>query len=418
MRPDMHKVVVERPRNGQGYARQFPRPRKPFDSLPKYESIRRPHTQRKWFSDLLGPLKRWLQSQVGRPWDDVYSEACQVIKPDSIVRAHIKGHLLDFVERQTFLRDGRIWCFSPYHFGRGTIITVEQAYRRHTRFYVHPETRLLCAIPHSPQQRRLDRHAEYRARTQRWQSDTLLLRQIKGLWFACQVKPFPSRQKRGDSPWCFDLAEGRAVHLTRARQIYDRDVYCVAKRQLSGKELRRHGLANSPAPLKEPNGVSVNFPGSPVAGFRTVDATAPLPLFGAAEERAKERRSNMVGSWTTTAPVGTARYDVPARAAADGMERFERRDETNARVAQVSKPANPTEDLIFQSFNGPQVGNLRDSRPGRLRYFAPLIRGADGAARHPYLRHFNKEQTLHRICAGSPNQIQLNRKERYGRQPR
>src|ERR1051325_2310128 len=93
MRPDMHKVVIERPRSN-------PRPGKPLrradlrdELLPKFEGIKRPHSCRKRFRDLLGPLKRWLQSQVGRPWNDVYSEACAVIKPDSVIRAHVKTQI-------------------------------------------------------------------------------------------------------------------------------------------------------------------------------------------------------------------------------------------------------------------------------------------------------------------------------------
>jgi hypothetical protein len=36
-----------------------------------------PHDQSKAFTDKLGPVKRWLDSQVGRNWDRVYSEIKQ-----------------------------------------------------------------------------------------------------------------------------------------------------------------------------------------------------------------------------------------------------------------------------------------------------------------------------------------------------
>src|SRR5207244_12869366 len=74
MRPDMHKVVIERPRHGRSWAESRPRPKPPFDESRPFESIMARHTRRKWFSDLLGPLKRWLQSHIGRPWNGVYSE--------------------------------------------------------------------------------------------------------------------------------------------------------------------------------------------------------------------------------------------------------------------------------------------------------------------------------------------------------
>src|SRR2546423_2145458 len=112
MRSDMHKVVVERPRWNPGPGKHGRRANLSDELLPKFEGIKRPHAHRKGLTDLLGPLKRWLRSQVGRPWNDVYSEACAVIKPDSVIRPHIKTHLLEFVHRHTFLKDGEVWCFT------------------------------------------------------------------------------------------------------------------------------------------------------------------------------------------------------------------------------------------------------------------------------------------------------------------
>src|SRR5262245_31301513 len=93
MRSDMHKVVIERPRWNPGPGKQGRRDNLPYELLPKFEGIKRPHVLGKGLTDLLGPLKRWLYSQVGRAWNDVYSEACAVIKPDSIVRAHTSRHI-------------------------------------------------------------------------------------------------------------------------------------------------------------------------------------------------------------------------------------------------------------------------------------------------------------------------------------
>ena len=106
MRSDMHKVVIERPRWNPGPNKYGRRANLPDEMLPKHEGIRRPYARRKALTDLLGPLRRWLHAQIGRPWNDVYSEACAVIKPDSVIRAHIKTHLLEFVERHTFMHQG------------------------------------------------------------------------------------------------------------------------------------------------------------------------------------------------------------------------------------------------------------------------------------------------------------------------
>jgi len=134
----MHKVVIERPRHGRSRAESRPRPKPPFDESPRFESIKATHTRRKWFSDLLGPLRRWLQSQVGRPWADIYSEACAVIKPDGVIRAHVKTHLLEFVIRNTFMHNGKVCALHLTYSGEPEPVFANSRYRN--LFFVHPET--------------------------------------------------------------------------------------------------------------------------------------------------------------------------------------------------------------------------------------------------------------------------------------
>ncbi|MBI1842770.1 MAG: hypothetical protein HYR88_18170 [Verrucomicrobia bacterium] len=191
---------------------------------------------------MLGPLERWLRSQVGRPWDVVYSDACAVIRADSVVRAHIKNHLLEFVERHTFMKGGEVWCFVEY--GPAQEVPVNRALYRRSGFFVHPLTRLLQPIPEGPRMRRRDPQGERRRSTQRWLCDSMLLRRLNGCWFECRVLPFPRRTVKGDSPWRFDAAAKKAICRSDADDIYGRRVYCVAKRQLSRRELKREGLSN------------------------------------------------------------------------------------------------------------------------------------------------------------------------------
>src|SRR6266404_721404 len=139
MRSDMHKVVVERPRWNPGPGKHGRRANLSDELLPKFEGIKRPHAHRKGLTDLLGPLKRWLHSQAGRSWNDVYSEACAVIKPDSVVRAHIKTHLLEFVERHTFMHGESVCVLDTWR--RGGIKPVTAKRFGPSAFYVHPENR-------------------------------------------------------------------------------------------------------------------------------------------------------------------------------------------------------------------------------------------------------------------------------------
>jgi hypothetical protein len=253
MRSDMHKVVIERPRWNPGPSKRGRRDNLPDELLPKFEGIKRPHVHRKGLTDLLGPLKRWLQSQVGRPWNDVYSEACAVIKPDSIIRAHVKTHLLQFVERSTFMHGGKVCILDTGYLGRGVIPVTERRYYKSSCFFVHPESGLLYAIPQQPRPRRFDPNAERRAQMSCWVNETSVLRQLNGCWFACCVSPFPRRFAKGDSPWRFDVAEKKLICRSTAHEVYAQPVYCTTKRQLSRRELRRYGLRNDSIPRVQPS---------------------------------------------------------------------------------------------------------------------------------------------------------------------
>jgi hypothetical protein len=143
MRPDMKKVVVERPR-GQSYVpnRKFGArlpyiPDHEYEEQPKRvgisESYRNYGYSEKWFSDLLGPLERFLQSNVGRPWNKVYSEICAGLDKRKATGKHVFDHLKCMVYTNCFIGANDKVC-----------------YLRQTEecevddLYVHPRTGLLC----------------------------------------------------------------------------------------------------------------------------------------------------------------------------------------------------------------------------------------------------------------------------------
>jgi len=88
------------------------------------------------FSDLLGPLRRYLYKQVRRPWDDVYSELSQHLDRRSLSGRHIWTHVESEVAVNTWMGvSGKIYQ-RPY----GT--------HQVTGLYVHPFTGLLCYRPY------------------------------------------------------------------------------------------------------------------------------------------------------------------------------------------------------------------------------------------------------------------------------
>ena len=237
----MHKVIVERPRWGGGREHQNRRANVPLEDRRTRESMRAAHADRKSFGENLAPLRRWLRTQVGRPWDDVYSEACVVIKSDSTVRNHIKFHLLEMVERHTFLRDGEVWCFR-LGWWDAIEVPVSQLSGHWNCFYVHLHSGLLCeAKPSRRQPSRRDREERKRMKTCRWLNDQMALLKLNGCWFKCEMRPLPSDEARA-----YDSASRQMLNRWEAEHKYGKPVCCVGKRQLSREQLKRFGLVNSP----------------------------------------------------------------------------------------------------------------------------------------------------------------------------
>ena len=112
MRPDMAKVIVERPRFGsrtrgtpKGYRRTLQR--LGDEGLPHREGMKRRHQgNTKSLNEHLGPLRRYLDAQVGRPWDKVFSEICAHIDRASAVQDHVRDHVADYVVTHVVLIDG------------------------------------------------------------------------------------------------------------------------------------------------------------------------------------------------------------------------------------------------------------------------------------------------------------------------
>lgn len=134
MRPDMAKVIVERPRyrryaDGKGY----PYRHASLEDMPEKESMKKRWANRKTFNENLAPLRRWLEKQVGRKWDDVYSDAAKVIKPNSTVREHVKTHLFWMLALRVVEVEGVLYEAGSHGLSK----------LRDNELYVHPTTGIL-----------------------------------------------------------------------------------------------------------------------------------------------------------------------------------------------------------------------------------------------------------------------------------
>jgi len=114
---------------------------------------------RKEFGENLKPLARFLASNVGRPWDKVYSEIRDVCEPSGTVNAHIYQHLWDMVRKDVFIgEDGKIWERSNYTPER-PLVAPQGAWW--SGFYVHPVHGLLCKTPNREKRSRQYESAQH-----------------------------------------------------------------------------------------------------------------------------------------------------------------------------------------------------------------------------------------------------------------
>jgi hypothetical protein len=114
MRSDMAKVIVERPRYGssmpsrkKGYLRSLKR--QPVDELSRRESMLGLwHGRQRYLNEHLGPMRRFLRSRVGRPWNKVHRELCEYVSFNNAVQKHVLTHVFDFVRQFVEVRDGEV----------------------------------------------------------------------------------------------------------------------------------------------------------------------------------------------------------------------------------------------------------------------------------------------------------------------
>ena len=141
MRKDMSKIIVERPRHGHAIRTQRGGRSRVIlddDGVPTAaRELERPPRKEKMLNENLAPLTRYLAANAGRPWNKVYSEISEHLKPTSTVQQHVRDHIEDFVAIKTRMVTGKVFVANSRHGGERAIDDTS------FRFYVHPRTGLL-----------------------------------------------------------------------------------------------------------------------------------------------------------------------------------------------------------------------------------------------------------------------------------
>lgn len=223
----MAKVIVERPRHGsrqksrKGYRKLWQR-LAPED-WPKSEGIFAHKGRTKSFNEHLGPLRRYLQKQIGRPWNKVFSEICENLRVDSAVQSHVRDHLDDYVET-CVVEIGGVACHGTEPVG----LPMARGYKL---FFVCPRTGLLRAI-----ERRKKRPVP--APVERVPVDeTREYRLMSGIWYEIELRPITD-EACGE----IDIVLGTEVgHFSESMAIrtYGTSVFAVKRRQINKREIRR-----------------------------------------------------------------------------------------------------------------------------------------------------------------------------------
>jgi len=263
MRTDMFKVIVERPRKHKHGDIEAARRRDAFDG-PMQLGMRAGYGYRA-LNENLSPLRRYLRSQVGRPWDKVFGEICAHIDRRSTVQQHSHQHIEDFIAVQVKRDNGRLFNLREL----GSRFWPDKGLRQ--ELYVDPRSGLIRVNEeYRPwNRRRAERAGEHEAaiaaRRRVIDAKTMLLKLEAG-WFCVDVDSLPAWSTREivvhGQRRCRRHAEERFdVVLRRKTSIADvdnaelreywyghRGVYGVKKRQLSRREMKKYGIETGSEP--------------------------------------------------------------------------------------------------------------------------------------------------------------------------
>lgn len=268
MREDMYKLIVERPRRRYGDPPLLSRDGRHFrdciwpdedgGNAPHHLGMKAGYRNKKYLNENLAPLKRWLTSQVNRPWNKVYSELCANIDRRNTVQEHIFTHINDFVAKDARWVNGEVMVVERW--GRHCIPIGEAR----AELFVHPRTGILLANrarirhKHEIEAAKAHRQAECAAQLKAL-SETEILLLIEEDWFAVTLAPLPQgvasgqiapsgrEELRYEPRW--DVVRKKSVsgaeerHARAENSLYGKlGWYAVAKQQLGAKDIKRHGL--------------------------------------------------------------------------------------------------------------------------------------------------------------------------------
>lgn len=217
MKQHFNKVIVESPRacHDRKYGEHRTRQNRMLDDEVGGKITKNfPSFRDKSFGEHLNPLYRWIEKQVNRPWDKVYSEIVKQFDPRKVINRHILEHVYDRVEKpeHTIFVDGEIKFFREWsRWGKISYVGLEDA----QDMYVDPRDGILKANRRK-KTRRQAREETYRKVEAAKRGCKIIidktqeLWKIKGTWFLLRIRKVPEPTIRVANPYEGNLYEYKA----------------------------------------------------------------------------------------------------------------------------------------------------------------------------------------------------------------
>lgn len=208
MRKDMQRVIVETIRDNR-YAsyRNGKRTKlyKDLEDAPTKESMKKRYKEHKQLGDRLSPLRNYLKSKLGQPWDKIWKDICEHNDARSVMGIHVRNHVWQMVDRPG--EPQPYWGRSHWFFFIDDNGLLQQYPKREYKRKKKPVTLIFC-------------------------DDGKILRKEKGIWYF--VKKNETQVTEEEYCW-----------FRRRRVPVTRDVVSYAKlKQLNKKELRDYEVKN------------------------------------------------------------------------------------------------------------------------------------------------------------------------------
>lgn len=204
--------------------------------------------EHKDFGENLAPLERFINKQVGKKWDDVYSEICKHNSKAGAVGLHIFQHLYGFIEVKVEKRDdGAVYSLPSAGFRRW--FSSELTFGT---LYVDPDDNIIKKYRRNkPKKRQPKPVTEYSVVGSSCESIKL----DDGIWYLVTLGDVPKPEMRsmprfdpktGEYKIVYEKYYPRVKCAMRGSVCYlDARKYVVSKKQLNKKQLRDFGVSNA-----------------------------------------------------------------------------------------------------------------------------------------------------------------------------